>query len=179
MIPRLLNRGTVSSLLVNAHFLLKVLSFCSRCSTLFDKEGNKVGASTNYRIYLPPSFTDSTPQLARYDVEVVDNVTWQLSSGLAHSWQGFDTEIKSKSFTQQVDQKAGYESPMTLVDSDFDEIDNMRNRGNLFYKIDRGSKEFEEYSYDIHRRKTSKMDDQKGREKKESLKKKDPKESKK
>ncbi|XP_039070993.1 uncharacterized protein LOC120218084 [Hibiscus syriacus] len=50
-------------------------------------------------------------------------------------------------------------------------LDNMRIRGNLFYKTDRGSREFEEYAYDFHRKK--------GPTNKESLHKKDdPKESK-
>ncbi|GLT60317.1 hypothetical protein SLA2020_330890 [Shorea laevis] len=179
MILTLLRRGPV----VNRHSLLRVCCFCSRACNIIGKEGNREVASTNYssRIHLSPLFSDSTHQLARYDIEVVDNDTWQVSSGLAHNWRGFDTEIKSTSFTQQVDQKVEYDSPVTVGDPDFDEIDNMRIHGNLFYKIDRGSKEFEEYSYDFHRRKTSKkMDDQKGSEKKESLKKKDdPKGSKK
>ena len=37
-------------------------------------------------------------------------------------------------------------------DPDHDEIDNMRIRGDLFFKLDRGSKEFEEYNYDFHRK---------------------------
>ncbi|GLT78519.1 hypothetical protein SLA2020_500510 [Shorea laevis] len=63
-------------------FLLRVLSFCLRGSTVFDKVGNRVGASTNYssRIYLSPLFSDSTPQLATYEVEAVDNDTWILGN---------------------------------------------------------------------------------------------------
>ncbi|KAJ7980041.1 Ribosomal protein L18/L5 [Quillaja saponaria] len=37
----------------------------------------------------------------------------------------------------------------------------MRIRGNLFYKLDRNSKEFEEYNLDFHRRKSSKKKDDK------------------
>ncbi|KAM1304674.1 hypothetical protein FF1_022193 [Malus domestica] len=40
-------------------------------------------------------------------------------------------------------------------DPDFDDIDNMRIRGNLFFKLDRDSKEFEEYNFNFHRRKKS------------------------
>lgn len=39
---------------------------------------------------------------------------------------------------------------------DFEDIDNMRVRGNLFYKLERSSKEFEEYNLDFHRKKSSK-----------------------
>ncbi|XP_021290746.1 uncharacterized protein LOC110421473, partial [Herrania umbratica] len=50
---------------------------------------------------------------------------------------------------------------------------------NLFYKIDRGSKEFEEYAYDFHRKKGSNNKGDCKESEKESLKKKDdPKESK-
>ncbi|OWM63937.1 hypothetical protein CDL15_Pgr024774 [Punica granatum] len=41
-------------------------------------------------------------------------------------------------------------------DLDFDEIDNMRIPGNLFYKLDRASKEFEENKFDFHMNKSSK-----------------------
>lgn len=81
---------------------------------------------------------------------------------------------------EAVDQRVDNGSPISEDDQDFDDIDNMRIRGNLFYKIDRGSKEFEEYAYDFHRKKGPKNnDDHRESKNKESLHKKDdPKESK-
>ncbi|KAJ4968526.1 hypothetical protein NE237_015227 [Protea cynaroides] len=41
-------------------------------------------------------------------------------------------------------------------EADFDEIENMRIRGNLFYKLDRDSRDFEEYNLSFRWRKNSK-----------------------
>ncbi|KAF8088996.1 hypothetical protein N665_0522s0025 [Sinapis alba] len=79
-------------------------------------------------------------------IETVDDAAWNVSSSISQAWREFqaDTE-KNSSFKTQ-----GGETIMP--DLDHDEIDNMRIRGDLFYKLDRGSKEFEEYNYDFHRK---------------------------
>ncbi|GMJ01890.1 hypothetical protein HRI_003858200 [Hibiscus trionum] len=94
--------------------------------------------------------------------------------------KGLMGEMGTQPSTQAVDQRVENGSPIIEDDQDFDDIDNMRIRGDLFYKIDRGSKEFEEYAYDFHRKKGPKnKDDPKESKNKESLQKKDdPKESK-
>ncbi|XP_065860748.1 uncharacterized protein [Euphorbia lathyris] len=106
-----------------------------------------------------------------YDIEVVDNEIWQVKTGLLHAWNGLDREKEevqqhaSESFQEKVDVAS------SLGGSDFDEIDNMRVRDHLFYKLDRDSKEYEEYSYDFHRKKSSQRNVRKDDDRKENKKK--------
>ncbi|XP_022721745.1 uncharacterized protein LOC111279109 [Durio zibethinus] len=165
----------------NSGFLLRFRSFCSRFPPIVNNEDIKPTPSTNYssRIHLSPLFNDSYSHLGHYDIELVDDETWQVSSGLAHAYKGFDTEVGTRQFTEAVGQRVDDGSPKSEDDQDFDDIDNMRIRGSLFYKIDRSSKEFEEYTYDFHRKKGSKNKDDSKESEKERLKKKDdPKKSK-
>lgn len=79
-------------------------------------------------------------------IETVDDAAWNVSSSISQAWREFQSDTaKNSSFKTQ-----GGETIMP--DLDHDEIDNMRIRGDLFYKLDRGSKEFEEYNYDFHRK---------------------------
>ncbi|XWS13643.1 hypothetical protein CRYUN_Cryun36dG0055600 [Craigia yunnanensis] len=165
----------------NSSFHLRLRRFCSRVPPVINNEDIKTTPSTNYssRIHLSPLFNDSSSHLGRYDIELVDDETWQVSSGLAHAYKGFDSEMKTRPFTEAFDLRVDDGSPKIEDDQDFNDIDNMRIRGNLFYKIDRSSKEFEEYTYDFHRKKSSKnKDDCKESENKPLKKKDDPKESK-
>ncbi|KAF2285395.1 hypothetical protein GH714_003466 [Hevea brasiliensis] len=160
-----------------------VSSFCSKASAIVEKTNstvtkasvnNRRNPSVNYssNIHLSPLFSHGRPCLDRYDIELVDNDTWQISSGLAHAYKGLDREMErqSQSATEAYDEQVDYAASLK-GDPDFDEIDSMRIRGNLFYKLDRDSKEFEEYSFDFHRKKSSKRKDgPKGKEKKESSK---------
>ena len=76
----------------------------------------------------------------------MDNDTWQVKSGLTHLWQGsLERELKELHsateayfFYEQVNDVASLQG-----DSDFDEIDSMRILSNLFYKLEKNSKEFE------------------------------------
>ena len=105
---------------------------------------------------------DDNPRGVGNDIELMDNDTWQVKSGLTHLWQGsLERELKEMHstteadfFDEQVNDVASLQG-----DSNFDEIDSMRIRGNLFYKLDKNSKEFEEYSFDFHRKKCSKKND--------------------
>ncbi|CAH8318740.1 unnamed protein product [Eruca vesicaria subsp. sativa] len=81
-----------------------------------------------------------------YAIETIDDAAWDVSSSISQAWREFQAEAaKNSSFTTQ-----GGET--VVPDVDHDEIDNMRIRGDLFYKLDKGSKEFEEYNYDFHRK---------------------------
>ncbi|GMJ01891.1 hypothetical protein like AT3G22450 [Hibiscus trionum] len=154
-------------------FLTRLSGFCSVVPPIINKEDIK---PTNYssKIHLSPLFNDSSYHLDSYDIELVDDETWRVSSGIAHAYKGFDGELGTLPSTQAVDQRVENGSPIIEDDQDFDDIDNMRVRGDLFYKIDRGSKEFEEYAYDFHRKKGPKnKDDPKESKNKESLHKKD------
>ncbi|KAJ0092876.1 hypothetical protein Patl1_25365 [Pistacia atlantica] len=161
--------STIKSLVTSFHFLTKVSSFCSRAPRNIDKENESKTTSTHYssRIRLSPLFSDRTPHSDGYDIELVDDDTWQVSAGLAHAWRGLDDDMKAKPFVNAMDD----DSTSFEDDTDFDEIDNLRIRGDLFYKLDKDSKEFEEYSFDFHRRKSSKIrKDEKESEKKEASK---------
>ncbi|KAK4755802.1 hypothetical protein SAY87_009559 [Trapa incisa] len=149
-------------------------SFCYRASIFVNGEMGKpepgsanegpmksarspVGAS---RMTISPLFLGADPPKGGYSIEVLDDETWRVSAGLAHVWHG---NLEKKKFTQTVGEPVKDGGPSSIEDSDpepdFDEIDNMRIRGNLFYKLDRTSKEFEEYSFDFHRKKSMKRKD--------------------
>ncbi|CAN0910000.1 50S ribosomal protein L18 [Linum grandiflorum] len=156
------------------HFQLKSSNFCSKASATTNcADGWTREAPTRPNRYssisLSPLFRDPTAHLDRFDIELVDNDTWQVSSGIAHAYHGIgknmeaETGNEASSSTDQV-------NTHSMSDPDFDEIDNMRIRGNLFYKLDRHSKEYQEYSYDFHRRKKKGDGDEvRGSPKKESL----------
>ncbi|CAA7019000.1 unnamed protein product [Microthlaspi erraticum] len=86
-------------------------------------------------------------------IETVDDDAWNVSSSISQAWRQFQAEetAKGSSFTTQDGGEATDHDHL-----DHDEIDNMRIRGDLFYKLDRGSKEFEEYNYDFHRKNNQK-----------------------
>ncbi|KAJ6768984.1 hypothetical protein OIU74_022618 [Salix koriyanagi] len=113
------------------------------------------------------------PHLDGYNIELVDDDAWRVSSGLVHAWRGLDSEKEAKPVIEAFDEQ--FDDVESLHGNpDLDEIDNMRIRGNLYYKLDRDSKEFEEYSFDFHRKNSwRRKDDPKGNEKKESSKKND------
>ncbi|KAK3190053.1 hypothetical protein Dsin_029614 [Dipteronia sinensis] len=84
------------------------------------------------------------------------------------AWRGLERETKAKSSANVV----GEDSSSFERDPDFDEIDNTRIRNDLFYKLDKDSKELDKYSFDFHRRKSSKTKEGKREESenKEALK---------
>ncbi|XP_065863296.1 uncharacterized protein [Euphorbia lathyris] len=161
----------------------RVFTFCSKTSSSIGNTAPETSVFVRQKhcgnsvsnIHLSPLFSDQRPFLDNYDIEVVDNETWQVKTGLLHAWNGLEREKEelqqhdaSEAFNKNVDDVASSQGV-----SDFDEIDNMRVRGHLFYKLDRDSKEYEEYSYDFHRKKSSKRnvrkdDDLKENKKKES-----------
>lgn len=93
-------------------------------------------------------------------IETVDDDAWHVSSSISQAWRQFQAEetAKNSSFTTQ-----GGGEVIDPDHLDHDEIDNMRIRGDLFYKLDRGSKEFEEYNYDFHRKNNNNNNHQKTR----------------
>ncbi|CAN1807893.1 50S ribosomal protein L18 [Linum perenne] len=187
MTPLSLRRA--SGLLSRAcfHFQLKTSNFCSKASSTSNcadrwtreapSETRRSTLSSN--ISLSPLFRDPTSHLDRFDIELVDNDTWQVSSGIAHAYHGLGKKMEAETGNEAYQDQVNTHSISSPVDPDFDEIDNMRIRGNLFYKLDRHSKEYQEYSYDFHRRKKKGDDEVRGSQKKESLTKiEQPKESK-
>lgn len=104
------------------------------------------------RFFSSETGKDTVAGLSGCGIETVDDDAWHVSSSLSQAWRQFQADTpKTSPFTIQ----GGRE--IKLIDEDdpdpdHDEIDNMRIRGDLFFKLDRGSKEFEEYNYDFHRK---------------------------
>uniref|UniRef100_A0A5B7C0R3 Ribosomal L18p/L5e family protein n=1 Tax=Davidia involucrata TaxID=16924 RepID=A0A5B7C0R3_DAVIN len=166
----LLRRVTTLTSVVNPHhFASMVCSFTSRAPKGLDNTNEaSQSLSVNTANHLSPLFTHGGTHLESYKIELVDMETWRVSSGLVEAWRGKDGALDTKaSFMEGVDEVGDY-SPCN-EDPDFDEIEDMRIRGNLFYKLDRDSKEFEEYNFDFHRKKSSKnKDDQEESTRKEN-----------
>ena len=171
----LLSRVITSSLKLKPHYVSTGWSFCSKAfSSVLDEENKLVTTNYSSNLHLSPLFPDAKPHFSGYDIELMDDSAWQLSSGLARAWQKTEEAVtRTSSLPEEgVDDLGDCNSDSVLDegDPDFDDIDNMRIRGSLFYKIDRDSKEFEEYSFDFHRRKkpSKKKDDPKESKKKQS-----------
>lgn len=152
------------SYLLNSQCPLRVCSYSSRPTRATQKneffEDSKPHSATNFCggvFHLSPLYRDNKDSLKDCRIELVDNETWSVSSSLAEAWRG-STNVASKkvpSFSQEDEIDDGvinYEDE----DSDFDDIEEMRIRGNLFYKLDKDSKEYEEYKFDFHRRNKNK-----------------------
>ncbi|CAH9136637.1 unnamed protein product [Cuscuta epithymum] len=109
-----------------------------------------------------PLFSDGPARLGKCRVELMDSDTWRVSSDLADVWRGnVERGSKTKAFPgneeEDVEEMAKYAPPNT-EDPGFDEIEEMRIRGNLFYKLDKDSKEYEEHKFDFHGRNRNKGD---------------------
>ncbi|KAG6732194.1 hypothetical protein I3843_01G157600 [Carya illinoinensis] len=178
-----LRRSFAFATVVNPNVLSRRYRFCTNASTtILDNENEATRRSvpaSDYSdsLHLSPLFSDDKAHSCGYDIELVDHDAWRVSSGLTQAWRGTDGASTRTSFHMEelVDEVVDHSSPPVEADSDFDDIDNMRIRGNLFYKLDRDSKEFEEYSFDFHRRKSSKKkDDQNERKKVEKKDNKSP-----
>ncbi|XP_031484676.1 uncharacterized protein LOC116253853 [Nymphaea colorata] len=100
---------------------------------------------------ISPSTTSLSPLLPNSGIdsrdlciELVDPDLWSVSYSVAE----FSREASNR-------ERTGLDGSCPLEerkDPDFDEIDDMRLRGSLFYKLDRDSREFEEYRLEFHRR---------------------------
>ncbi|ONK71106.1 uncharacterized protein A4U43_C04F4780 [Asparagus officinalis] len=106
--------------------------------------------SNPHRINLPTLIPSSSNYLQGFSIELVDPDIWPQTL----------EEPKSFNANEVFD-----EMPTSNLEaqdfSDFDEIEDMRLRKKLFYKLDRDSKEFEEYTINFHRKKTLKKNREK------------------
>ncbi|KAK4434027.1 hypothetical protein Salat_0565400 [Sesamum alatum] len=158
-------------------------SQCSRFSSGRASEflGHDRGYSVTNRLHLSPLFSDtSKDDMKHCKIELVDDTTWRVSSGLADAWRGDieDKASKMKSAFCDGEEDGGDGNgvicslDLNKEDPDFDEIEDMRIRGKLFYKLDKDSKEYEEYKFDFHRRKSARneKDQKQSKEKKKKEK---------
>lgn len=93
-----------------------------------------------------------------FGVELVDDDTWKVTSALAHAWRPPETgRWQPKNEECEMDDDRRGERDEGEGDSfDFDEIEELRLRKKLFYKLDVGSMEIEECSISLFRRQKSK-----------------------
>ncbi|KAF8394397.1 hypothetical protein HHK36_020605 [Tetracentron sinense] len=186
-----LRRGVIFTSPVNSLILSRVCNLCSRASMILDGENqvNQSMTSDNWGtdsancsngVYLSSVFSAGKAHSGGFGIELVDPDTWRISSGLSQAWRETDGALeKRSSLTGTVDEPVDY-SPPVEDEHDFDSIEDMRIRGNLFYKLDRDSKEFEEYNFSFRRKKSSKNKDEpiesrkKENEPRESRKKENP-----
>ncbi|XP_043717814.1 uncharacterized protein LOC122665733 [Telopea speciosissima] len=169
MARALLGRSITFTSMVNSPIRSMLYNFYYRASsTIIGKENGVKNPKTDYdrgansdapanhfsRVNLSPLLSPGITHLEDLEIELVDLDTWRVSSGLAQAWNEADgAKEKISSLTETVDEPVSYSS---LADeADFDEIEDMRIRGNLFYKLDRDSREFEEYNLSFRRKKTS------------------------
>lgn len=155
----------------NQRILLKLSAFnlCFKSlTTIPDKDGGAAVSSLaepppeynpSSSLHLSPFFSNSNHPASGFDIELVDRDAWGVSSVVAQAWRGGDlaTAGASSSCGQRViDEPLDACSSDVEDELDFEEIDNLRVRGNLFYKLERSSMEFEEYNLEFHKKKSSK-----------------------
>ncbi|KAM5569394.1 hypothetical protein ABKV19_016760 [Rosa sericea] len=169
----LLRRGIKFASAAFPRLISKAPNFRCKATTtvpIFDHSARVAYYSTGSR--LSPLFPSEPKPRSEdsYDIELVDDDAWRVSSGLALADQPMQGTPALEEQSCLSDEPVDSCSLPLEGDPDFDDIDNMRVRGKLFYKIDRDSKEFEEYSFDFHRRNKSskKKDDPKEKKQKVS-----------
>lgn len=144
---------------IDSRIVSRVSRFCSnRGTTRDDKYGNPTGAGREMDCSV--SYSRGENHTGRYGIDVVDDDTWRVSTGLTYaSWS---LERCGSVIGSLCIDEGGDEADDRFVadegDPDYDDdIEDMRVRGRLFYKIDRSSREFEEYKFDFHRKKSYSM----------------------
>ncbi|GAB2293703.1 hypothetical protein Dimus_027916 [Dionaea muscipula] len=174
MLQLLFRRLKTFSSFTDPRILSRVSSFSSNPGAANDENVKSVDHAI--RVYSSLSHWHEISHVGSYRIDAVDSDTWRVSTGLASAstkvgdYGAEESESLSYSAEEGGDQVADELVPVE-GDQDFDDIEDMRVRGNLFYKIDRSSREFEEYKFDFHRRKSSsrKKDDDDASKKMESL----------
>lgn len=157
----------------NVILLLKKLSFCfEACNRIPNKENEEMNDSLHVSDIpssihsLSPFFSDVKVPPSGYNIELVDHDEWRVSLGLSQAWQERrQWGPPEGTGLDETNGLIGFDSSNVVVDDDndvdFEDIDNMGIRGNLFYKLEKSSKEFEEYNLEFHRRKSPKKGDDK------------------
>nr|GMD60173.1 50S ribosomal protein [Ipomoea batatas] len=160
-----MRRLTACTIFANSHFPPTIRLFCSRtpgfglsqssCVSNSDKKDSPPTFNNGF-FSLSPLFPTANARLEECRIELVDSEAWKVSSGLAEAWRGnVEKRSKVKPLLRDEEEMVKY-APPNKEDLDFDEIEEMRIRGNLFYKLDKDSKEYEEYKFDFHGRNRNK-----------------------
>ncbi|KAL1536082.1 hypothetical protein AAHA92_28785 [Salvia divinorum] len=148
-------RSTTNSLLSSQRGRLST----SRESTFVDDDKRR---PVTDRIQLSPLFQENGDGIKGCRIELVDDSTWNVSSGLAEAWRGSSEAAAMRMRSRFSDHEHDDDDDRVVgsigaaeEDLDFDEIEDMRIHGKLFYKLDRNSKEYEEHKFDFHGRKSA------------------------
>ncbi|CAK8539162.1 unnamed protein product [Lathyrus sativus] len=154
----------------NQRFLVKLSAFnlCYNSLTTVPNKDDVASASSlseppseynsSSNLHLSPFLSNFNHPSSGFEIELVDHDAWGVSSVVAQAWrQGDLAASEAISCGQRVIDEP-LDSHSTDVDDelDFEDIDNMRVRGSLFYKLERSSMEFEEYNLEFHKKKSSK-----------------------
>ncbi|KAK1390545.1 Ribosomal L18p domain-containing protein [Heracleum sosnowskyi] len=131
----------------------KVFGFLNEASPSSSVEYKRGVGNVSSSVHPFSLLSDSRDNVKDYKIEIVDNQTWGVSAGLADAWRGVG---QMKDLRNDVVDEFDAYVPSNDSDPDLDEIEDMRIRGNLFYKLDKDSKEYEEYNHEFLRKKSSK-----------------------
>ncbi|KAF9604982.1 hypothetical protein IFM89_011675 [Coptis chinensis] len=143
----------------------RVCSFCSNAPRLVDvDEASK--PPSRMGMGFPSLLQPSRAHLEDINIELVDHDSWKVSSGLSEAWR----QQMNGSFERKSKVVEPIDEPESLSSSlEFDDIEDMRFRGKLFYKLDRDSREFEEYNLDLKGKKGKKSSKKRKEEQKEKV----------
>ncbi|KAJ6831179.1 uncharacterized protein M6B38_350705 [Iris pallida] len=123
-----------------------------------DADSTKPATSRLHRPVDLPSLIPTRPaRLDGFGIELVDDALWP------HSLCGRADAAPPQAAAGPAARSPG---PNSVLDAlpDMDDIEDLRVRKQLFYKLDRDSKEFEEYNIDFHHRPRKKSSQRKGQE---------------
>lgn len=153
-------RFTILKLVANTRSFSCCSQFFSERATAFF--GNERQYSVTSGIHLSPLFIDNDAGLQDFKIELMDDETWRVSSGLKDAWTGDEMveSFKTRPLFCDQDNDVGIQMVNSVTlnadEHDFDDIEDMRIHRNLFYELNKDSKEYEEYKFDFHRRKSLK-----------------------
>ncbi|KAG9151151.1 hypothetical protein Leryth_002720 [Lithospermum erythrorhizon] len=164
MAIRLLKSYPLLRSLSSYHLHLRIHSFVSIPTRIsLDENKGSISSLSNdiYNLSLLVPDSDKN-DLMNCKVELIDDETWNVSSSLAEAWRSNNNKMVNARRGRKVllseddggDEEAKDYLPPNKENPDLDEIEDMRIRGNLFYKLEKQSKEYEEHKFDFHRRKT-------------------------
>ncbi|KAK9664332.1 hypothetical protein RND81_14G034100 [Saponaria officinalis] len=175
-----LRRFASSTSLANFHRVFWFCGYSSKSSSSLNRNNSDQSASApktdvDFRNRLGaqslPSFWRDQPQFDFSQMDIVDSDTWSISSCLAHVSNGAQEASQLRLMgLEEVGDGVACNPKITESDPDIDDVEDMRIRGKLFYKVEQSSLEFDEYKLDFHGRKFKSINnDKKESEKKEQL----------
>ncbi|KAL5702282.1 hypothetical protein ACHQM5_027517 [Ranunculus cassubicifolius] len=141
--------------------LLQLHTFCSKVFTVFDTSKPPTINQGRFPSLLHPCNDHSKG----FKIELVDDASWHVSSGLSEAWKQMNRpRDRNSSMVEPIDDIEGSSEP------EFDDIEDMRFQGTLFYKLDKDSREFGESNVEYPRKKSSKKRKEEPKEKMEKEK---------